>query len=53
MIEEFKLSVIEMFEELLGRESTIIIDGRIVAQTLSPHINRELGIMSKFKTRGI
>ena len=28
-------------------------DGRIVAQTLSPHINRELGIMSKFKTRGI
>lgn len=53
VIEEFKLSVIEMLEELLGRESTITIDGRIVAQILSPHINRELGIMSKFKTRGI
>ena len=53
VIEEFKLSVIEMFEELLGRESTITIDGRIVAQSLLPHINRELGTMSKLKTRGI
>ena len=53
VIQEFKLAVIEMFEELLGRESTITIDGRIVAQSLLPHINRELGTMSKFKTRGI
>lgn len=53
LIQEFKLSVVEMFEELLGRESTITIDGRIVAQSLLPHINRELGAMSKLKSRGI
>lgn len=53
LIQEFKLSVVEMFEELLSRESIITIDGRIVTQSLLPHINRELGAMSKLKSRGI
>lgn len=53
VIQEFKESVIEMFEELLSRESTITLDGRIVAHSLLPHINRELGNVSKLKARGI